>query len=148
MKISSLGNLKKIAQQIKKKIKVGHTILLYGDIGVGKTTFTRFLINSMISKKKKIEVLSPTFNIVMDYMINKINIRHFDLYRLKKKEDLINIGIFENLEQSLTIVEWPEIIKKKPKNRIELYFKYSKDKEKRYLKLLKFGNLKKHEFRL
>ena len=148
MKISSLGSLKKIAQKIKKKIKVGHTIFLYGDIGVGKTTFTRFLINSMISKKKKIEVLSPTFNIVIDYMINKINIRHFDLYRLKKKEDLINIGIFENLEQSITIIEWPEKIKKKPKNRIELYFKYSKYKENRYLKLLKFGNLKKHEFRL
>ena len=73
---------------------------------------------------------------------------HYDLYRLKNHKDILELGMFENAKEQITIIEWPEIIKKKPKNRIELYFKYSKYKENRYLKLLKFGNLKKHEFRL
>ena len=148
MKISSVSELQKIAKKIKQKINIGDSILLYGDIGVGKTTFTRLLINNISQTNRKIEVLSPTFNIVIEYFVNKINIRHFDLYRLKKVQDINNIGLFENLNQSLTIIEWPEKLKKKPKNRVELHFKYKNDMKARNLKILKFGNPKKYEFRL
>lgn len=148
MKISSVCELQKIAKKIKQKINIGDSILLYGEIGVGKTTFTRLLINHISQTNRKIEVLSPTFNIVIEYFVNKINIRHFDLYRLKKVQDINNIGLFENINQSLTIIEWPEKLKKKPKNRVELHFKYNKDMKARNLKILKFGNPKKYEFRL
>ena len=148
MKISSVSELQKIAKKIKQKINIGDSILLYGEIGVGKTTFTRLLINHISQTNRKIEVLSPTFNIVIEYFVNKINIRHFDLYRLKKVQDINNIGLFENLNQSLTIIEWPEKLKKKPKNRVELHFKYTNDMKTRNLKILKFGNPKKYEFKL
>ena len=148
MKISSVSELQKIAKKIKQKINIGDSILLYGEIGVGKTTFARLLINNISQINRKIEVFSPTFNIVIEYFVNKINIRHFDLYRLKKGQDINNIGLFENINQSLTIIEWPEKLKKKPKNRVELHFKYTNDMKGRNLKILKFGNSKKYEFRL
>tara|TARA_B100001996_G_C18446814_1_gene510636 strand:- start:163 stop:609 length:447 start_codon:yes stop_codon:yes gene_type:complete len=148
MNISSIRELEKIANKIKKKLTLGDVIFLYGEIGVGKTTFARLLINSIEKEKKikKSEVLSPTFNIVFEYQIKKFKIKHFDLYRLKNKNDIKNIGLFENLEQNLTLIEWPELIKNKPKNRIDLFFKYSENYNKRSLIIKNIGRLKIHEF--
>ena len=114
MKISSISELEKITEKIKKILSPGDTIFLYGEIGVGKTTFSRLLINSYEkeNKIKKSEVLSPTFNIVFEYEIKEFKIQHFDLYRLKSSRDIKNIGLFENNENILTIIEWPELIKK------------------------------------
>ena len=148
MKISSIRELEKIANKIKKKLSPGDVIFLYGEIGVGKTTFARSLINSFENEKriKKSEVLSPTFNIVFEYKIKKFTIKHFDLYRLKNKNDIKNIGLFEDLEESIVLIEWPELIKDKPNNRIDLFFKYHKDYSKRSLTIRTNGRLKIHEF--
>jgi len=148
MKISSIRELEKIANKIKKKLLPGDTIFLYGEIGVGKTTFSRFLINSYEKENKinKSEVLSPTFNIVFEYEIKEFKIKHFDLYRLKSSRDIKNIGLFVNNENALTIVEWPELIKKKPLNRIDLFFKYKKDYKERSLSVKTHGRLKEYEF--
>ena len=148
MKISSLRELEKIAIKIKKILLPGDTIFLYGEIGVGKTTFSRMLINSYekVNKIKKSEVLSPTFNIVFEYKIKKFKIKHFDRYRLKSVSDIKNIGLFESNENILTIIEWPELIKKKPIDRIELFFKYKKDYKTRSLKIKTSGRLKNYEF--
>tara|TARA_B100000287_G_scaffold33443_1_gene31010 strand:- start:218 stop:664 length:447 start_codon:yes stop_codon:yes gene_type:complete len=148
MKISSLRELEKIAIKIKKILLPGDTIFLHGEIGVGKTTFSRMLINSYekVNKIKKSEVLSPTFNIVFEYKIKKFKIKHFDLYRLKSVSDIKNIGLFESNENILTIIEWPELIKKKPIDRIELFFKYKKDYKTRSLKIKTSGRLKNYEF--
>ena len=148
MKISSIRELEKIANKIKKKLSPGDVIFLYGEIGVGKTTFARLLINSFENEKriKKSEVLSPTFNIVFEYKIKKFTIKHFDLYRLKNKNDIKNIGLFEDLEESIVLIEWPELIKDKPNNRIDLFFKYHKDYSKRSLTIKTNGRLKIHEF--
>jgi len=129
MKISSIQELEKIANNIKKILSQGDAIFLYGEIGVGKTTFARLLINSFEDEKKikKSEVLSPTFNIVFEYEIKELIIKHFDLYRLKDNNDIKNIGLFENSEQNIILVEWPVLIKDKPKNRIDLFFEYTKD---------------------
>jgi len=149
MKISSIRQLEKITNKIKKIILPGDTIFLYGEIGVGKTTFSRLLINSYEkeNKIKKSEVLSPTFNIVFEYEIKKFKIQHFDLYRLKNSRDIKNIGLFENNENILTIIEWPELIKKKPLNRIDLFFKYKNDYKVRSLTIKTNGRLKIHEFK-
>ena len=90
MDLSSLKDTKKLSEKISKIVKLGDTIFLYGEIGVGKTTFVRFLVNHLEveNKIKKSDILSPTFNIVYDYEIKETKILHYDLYRLK------NIKIF------------------------------------------------------
>ena len=148
MKISSIRELGKIADKIKKILLPGDVVFLYGEIGVGKTTFARLLINSFENEKKlkKSEVLSPTFNIVFEYEIKEFTIKHFDLYRLKNSNDIKNIGLSENLEQSITLIEWPELIINKPENRFDLFFKYAEDYNERSLIIKTNGRLKNHEF--
>ena len=148
MKISSILDLQKITSSIKKILLPGDVIFLYGQIGVGKTTFARLLINNYENEKKlrKSEVLSPTFNIVFEYDIKDFTIEHYDLYRLKNEQEIKNIGLFSNLKQNITIVEWPELIKKKPINRIDLFFEYTKDMNERTLTIKTSGRLKHNEF--
>ena len=148
MKISSINDLEKISNKIKKKLKLGDVIFLYGEIGVGKTTFARLLINNYEKEKnlKVSEVLSPTFNIVFEYDIKKITIKHYDLYRLKNDNDIKNIGLFEDLERTITLIEWPELIKEKPSNRIDLFFEYSENMNERSLVIKTSGRLKNYEF--
>ena len=148
MKISSINDLEKISNKIKKKLTPGDVIFLHGEIGVGKTTFARLLINNYEKEKnlKVSEVLSPTFNIVFEYDIKKLTIKHYDLYRLKNDSDIKNIGLFEDLERTITLIEWPELIKEKPSNRIDLFFEYSENMIERSLIIKTSGRLKIHEF--
>ena len=148
MKISSIHELEKISNKIKKKLIPGDVIFLYGEIGVGKTTFARLLINNYEKEKnlKVSEVLSPTFNIVFEYDIKKLTIKHYDLYRLKNNSDIKNIGLFEDSERTITLIEWPELIKEKPSNRIDLFFEYSENMIERSLIIKTSGRLKIHEF--
>ena len=148
MKISSIRELGKIADKIKKILSPGDVVFLYGEIGVGKTTFVRLLINGFENEKKlkKSEVLSPTFNIVFEYEIKEFTIKHFDLYRLKNSNDIKNVGLSENLEQSITLIEWPELIINKPENRLDLFFEYAEDYNERSLVIKTNGRLKNHEF--
>ena len=148
MKISSIRELGKIADKIKKILLPGDVVFLHGEIGVGKTTFARLLINGFENEKKlkKSEILSPTFNIVFEYEIKEFTIKHFDLYRLKNSNDIKNVGLFENLEQSITLIEWPELIINKPENRFDLFFEYAEDYNERSLIIKTNGRLKNHEF--
>ena len=148
MKISSILDLQKITSRINKILLPGDVIFLYGQIGVGKTTFVRLLINNYENEKnlKKSEVLSPTFNIVFEYDIKDFIIVHYDLYRLKNEKETKNIGLFSNLKQNITIVEWPELIKNKPINRIDLFFEYTRDMNERTLTIKTSGRLKDNEF--
>jgi len=148
MKISSIRELEKISNKIKKILSPGDVVFLHGEIGVGKTTFARLLINNYESEKKlkKSEVLSPTFNIVFEYDIKEFTIKHFDLYRLKNERDIQNIGLYENSERSIILIEWPELIKKKPSNRIDIFFEYMEDMNERSLIIKTNGRLKIHEF--
>ena len=148
MKISSMFDLEKISNKIKNILSLGDVVFLHGEIGVGKTTFARFLINSFENEKKlkKSEVLSPTFNIVFEYKIEEFTIKHFDLYRLKNYDDIKNVGLLEDLEQSITLIEWPELIRNKPQNRLDLFFKYKEDYNERSLTIEANGRLQKYEF--
>jgi tRNA threonylcarbamoyladenosine biosynthesis protein TsaE len=148
MKISSILDLQKISNRIKKILLPGDVIFLYGQIGVGKTTFARLLINNYENEKKlrKSEVLSPTFNIAFEYDIKDFTIQHYDLYRLENEKEIKNIGLFENLEENIFIIGWPELIKNKPINRIDLFFEYTKDMNERTLAIKTSGRLKDNEF--
>ena len=134
--ISNQKILFEITNKISKLIRKGDNLLLYGELGVGKTTFTKFLINQLQSENKIniTEVLSPTFNILNDYQINNLNIKHYDLYRVKQKEELDNLGLFEE-KNAINIVEWPEILKSYKIKNIKFNFSYSENFEKRSLRI-------------
>ena len=148
MKLASLKDTKKIAKKFSKIIKNDDVIFLHGEVGAGKTTFARFFINNFEeqNKIKKSDILSPTFNIVYDYNIKNIKILHYDLYRLKNRNDILELGIFESSEKNIKIIEWPELIKPKPKNRIEIIFKYSKSKDNRDIRVKGFGKWEDYKF--
>ena len=148
MQLKSLEDTQNFSRNISKIISAGDIIFLYGEIGVGKTTFVRFFINHLESKKgiKNSDVLSPTFNIVYDYDIGDIKILHYDLYRLKNYKDISQLGMFETSNDSIKIVEWPELIESKPKDRVDIQFQYSKLKDSRKVKIIGFGKWKDYKF--
>ena len=135
--ISLEKNTESISKKFSNIINKGDIIFFYGEIGVGKTTFIKYLINNLQSKSglKSTEVPSPTFNIVNEYKINQIVINHYDLFKIKDPKELFNIGIFEDNSEMVTLIEWPEIIFNKPKKIIELYFNYEADFQRRNLEI-------------
>ena len=135
--LSSEKKTEELAKKFSKEIKPGSIVFLYGEIGVGKTTFIRYLINQF-QKNNDLdltEVTSPTFNLLNEYQINQIKINHYDLFRLKSEEEIKNLDIFEDKINIITLLEWPQMIKKKPKNLIELFFEYGKDHETRSVQI-------------
>ena len=148
--ISKEKDTRLVAERLSKLINLGDFILLTGNLGVGKTTFTKYIINSLqrINRQAISEVPSPTFNITNEYQIKKILIKHYDLYRIKNESELINLGIQENLKKQITLVEWPEIVKKlKIKNSISLIFKYNKNYTERYLTIISKNKKLINEFK-
>ena len=135
--LSSEKETEELASTFLKKIKPGCFIFLYGEIGVGKTTFIRYLINQFqkLNKLEITEVTSPTFNLLNEYQINDFKINHCDLFRLKSTEEIKNLDLFEDNKNTITFVEWPQIIKEKPKNLIELVFEYGKDHKTRSVQI-------------
>ena len=126
-----------LAKKVQKKIYAGDIILIFGEIGVGKTTFVKYLINHFQKENnlKLTEITSPTFNLLNEYKINNLKILHYDLYRIKDSSELKNLNIFENNSNAITLVEWPQIIKEKPKKFIEFLFQYEDDYDKRSVKI-------------
>jgi tRNA threonylcarbamoyladenosine biosynthesis protein TsaE len=126
---------KDIAEKISTQLKKNQIIFLYGEIGVGKTTFVRYLINKLQKDEniKITEVTSPTFNILNEYQIGDLTIKHYDLFRIKLKEEIINLNIFEDNLNSISLIEWPQIIDTKSNNHVKLFFNYDEDLDKRSL---------------
>ncbi len=135
--LSSENQTEELAKKLSKKIKPGNIVFFHGEIGVGKTTFIKYFINGLQKENKleQTEITSPTFNLLNEYQINKIIIYHYDLYRLKSIQEIENLELFENSKNSITLVEWPQIIKEKPENLIELFFKYEEDYKKRTVQI-------------
>ena len=148
MQLKSLVDTQNFSKNVSKIISAGDIIFLYGEIGVGKTTFVRFFINHLENKNriKNSEVLSPTFNILYDYEVGNIKILHYDLYRLKNYKDISQLGMFETSNDSIKIIEWPELIKTKPKDRVDIQFQYSKLIDSRKVKIIGFGKWKDYNF--
>jgi len=142
----TLKEFKIFVKKISSRVKIGTVIYLRGELGTGKTTLTKFFIENLFqkNKKKKPIVTSPTFNIVQYYLVTKkLIIAHYDLYRLKKSSDINNIGLYDLEDKMINIIEWPELIKKKNKNRIEIILKYTKNKDERNVSIKYFGTTKR-----
>ena len=145
MIIESLDQLNHISKKIITKISKEDCIFLFGEIGVGKTTLTRAIINNIQNEKKKMEtgVLSPTFNIVYEYEVGELKIMHYDLYRLKTEKEVQQLDVFDQSIHSIKIIEWAEIINDKPDNRLEIYLSYEKEKNMRRINFKGFGKWNK-----
>ena len=136
--ISSEETTKELAKDLTHYLKGGEIVYLYGEMGVGKTTFVRHLINQF-QKNKKLhitEVTSPTFNLLNEYDINDLVIKHYDLFRLKNKSEITNLDIFENNQNTITLIEWPQLISKnKSIKTIDLIFSYENELNNRSVKI-------------
>ena len=149
MKLNSLEDTFNLSKKIGKLLSHGDAILLYGEIGVGKTTFVRGLINNFEVQRdmNESQILSPTFNIVFDYVIKELKVMHYDLYRLKNSKDINELGMFVEIENCITLIEWPELIKKKPDDRLELFFSYlGENLDKRNLEIKGYGKWNNYDF--
>ena len=127
--ILDIDGIDKFASKFCEYLEIGDVILLRGELGVGKTTLVRLIINNLhllnnISKPNSIN--SPTYPILLTYELNTYEIYHYDFYRIKNNRELDELNFYENLKSSITLIEWPELLFKKP------------FKEKYYLIDLKF----------
>ena len=133
MIVKSLDHLNKISEIILKKLDKKDCLFLIGEIGVGKTTLTRFLINNLQKQKglSQTEVLSPTFNLLYEYEISDFKIMHYDLYRIKETKELKHLGIFSEELDAVKIVEWPDLIKTPLQDKLEVYLRYGEKENER-----------------
>ena len=143
--LSSETVSEKLAGKLAKKLKTGDIVFLYGEMGVGKTTFIKYLVNSLekIDKINISEITSPTFSLMNQYKLNKFNINHYDLYRLKSEKDILSLNIFEDIFDKIVLIEWPEILgEHKPRNTIDINFEYGENFNSRYLTISAYEKLK------
>ena len=137
--ISSEETTKELAKGLSNYLKGGEIIFLYGEMGVGKTTFVKYLINQFQIKKnlQTSDVTSPTFNLLNEYDVDDLSIKHYDLFRLKDKSELKNLDIFENNKNLITLIEWPQLINKDKLNKtIDLIFSYENELNNRSVKIV------------
>ena len=136
--ILDLSGLEKFCEKISQNLKIGSLICLFGELGSGKTTFARYLINSIYKKNKQetpSTIKSPSFPILLTYEVSKFEIYHYDLYRISKSNELTELNIFEELNNSITLIEWPEIILDTLKEYNYFYVNFDiADKDKRKIK--------------
>ena len=141
MIIKSLDHLKLISNKIADKISENDCIFLIGEIGVGKTTFTRYFINYLQEKEgvKVTEVLSPTFNLLYEYDLKEYKIMHYDLYRVKQEKELNNLGLFQDEGNTIKIIEWPNVIQTSLSDKLEIHLNYAKNENERDIKFVGSG---------
>jgi len=135
--ISSEEMTKELAKDLSNYLKGGEIIFLYGEMGVGKTTFVKYLINNFQTQKKLqiTEVTSPTFNLLNEYELDNLVIKHYDLFRLKDKSEIENLDLFNNDKNTITLIEWPQLINKKNLTKIDLIFNYENELNDRSVKI-------------
>ena len=110
--ITSEKLTKELAKEFTKYLIGGEFVFLYGEMGVGKTTFVKYFINEYqkIYNLIQTEITSPTFSLLNEYQVKDIRIKHYDLFRINRKEDINNLDIFEKDNKLITLIEWPHLI--------------------------------------
>merc|ERR1711991_420065 len=138
MIVKSLEDLNSLSQKVAEKVSKNDCIFLIGEIGAGKTTFTRFLINHLQEKngEKITEVLSPTFNLLYEYDLKTVKVMHYDLYRIKDEKELKHLGIFLDKKDTIKIIEWPQLINIPLPDKLEIHLDYVKNEKEREIKFI------------
>ena len=136
--ISSEETTRELAENFSNYLTGGEIIFLHGEMGVGKTTFVKYLINQFQIKKNlaTTEVTSPTFNLLNEYEIDDIVFKHYDLFRLKDESEVKNLDLLDNNKNTITLIEWPQLINKENyKKKIDLIFNYENELNNRSVKI-------------
>ena len=136
--ITSEKSTRELAEKLTSYFKGGEYIFLYGEMGVGKTTFVRYFINKFQTNEqlKLTEVTSPTFNLLNEYKTSNFVIKHYDLFRIKNSSEIKDLDIFENNEKIVTLVEWPQLLKNNNKVKsIDLLFTYENELKNRIVEI-------------
>ena len=118
--ILDLCELEKLTTNLSKDISSGDIYLFQGELGAGKTTFIRLLINNLYvlnNLPKPVSIISPTYPILSTYELSSLQIYHYDLYRVKNLMELEELDFFENLNNNITFIEWPEMLINLPLNK-------------------------------
>jgi tRNA threonylcarbamoyl adenosine modification protein YjeE len=103
----SLEDTQKAAIELAKSAKLNDIFLLYGDLGTGKTTFSRFFIREFLNAPN-LNVTSPTFTLIQTYGEPPEEIWHIDLYRIQDPSEIYNLGLEDIYGNALMLIEWPE----------------------------------------
>ena len=140
----NLSQIDSLSKKILSFLSKSDCIFLFGELGSGKTTFVRSLIHQLQEKNKikKTEVTSPTYNLLNEYEIQNLKIMHYDLYRLKNDKEINQLGIFQEDEKVISIIEWPEKIAKRIKDRLEITFYHQDEEESRKIDIKGHGKWK------
>ena len=136
--ITSEKSTKELAQKFTEYLKGGEFIFLYGEMGVGKTTFVKYFVNEFQKNNnlKPTEVTSPTFGLLNEYKVKDIKIKHYDLFRINNKKEIYNLDIFEIDNKAITLIEWPQLIADEKKIKfIKLTFSYLNDLAQRNVEI-------------
>ena len=136
--ISSEETTRELAKNFSNYLKGGEIIFLYGEMGVGKTTFVKYLINQFQIKNKlqSTVITSPTFNLLNEYVVDNLIIKHYDLFRLKDESEVKNLDLFDKNQNTITLIEWPQLISKENfKKSIDLVFNYENELNNRSIKI-------------
>ena len=136
--ITSEKSTRELAERLTSYFKGGEYIFLYGEMGVGKTTFVKYFINKFqIDEKSELsEVTSPTFNLLNEYKTNNFIIKHYDLFRIKNNSEIKNLDIFDKSKKTITLVEWPSLLQDINKVKsIDLFFIYENELKNRTVQI-------------
>ena len=128
--ITSEKLTKELAKKFVKYLNGGEFVFLYGEMGVGKTTFVKYFINEtqILNNLPQTEITSPTFSLLNEYQVKDKRIKHYDLFRISRKEDIKNLEIFEKDNRLITFIEWPQLLTDEQNIKsIDLNFSYLND---------------------
>ena len=136
--ITSEKSTRELAEKLIPYFNGGEYVFLYGEMGVGKTTFVKHFINKFHTNDKLelTEVTSPTFNLLNEYKTKKFTIKHYDLFRIRNISEIKDLDIFDKNNQSITLVEWPQILENNDEVKsIDLFFTYENELKNRTVQI-------------
>lgn len=123
--LNTLADTEKLAAELAKVAERGDVILLKGDLGAGKTAFSRAFIRAFLGQD--VNVTSPTFTLLQVYeQEGKAPVWHYDLYRIEAEEELAELALEDAFDYAVTVIEWPEIAESElPQECLEITFSYA-----------------------
>ena len=127
-----------LAVRLSEAVSMGDVIALFGDLGIGKSVFARAFIRAYANIDE--DIPSPSFTLVQFYAADASPVFHFDLYRLEKSEEVLELGIEEAFAEGVSLIEWPDRLGAwMPENRLEVHLTAGSQESARNVLLIGFG---------